>query len=197
MKPLAALRRTRPATVLAGAALAATAIAIAVFVPTEEQQLGSFVRTIPALDATVQSREFTVSVTNIQLADRLQTEEWIGMAGNGQSVWVVVDIVFASRIDRSGITGLLRIGDREFWPSTRPGFAVVDEAAASEPGLPWAGSMVFEIPESALAAPGDSAVVQFATGDTRLDGVLEYSFDLGDLDRVKNVMILEPGRVAP
>jgi hypothetical protein len=58
--------------------------------------------------------------------------------------------------------------------------------------------MLFELPESALSAPGaGAATLQLSTGEVRLAGVLEYTIDLGEIDRTDSITIPEPERVAP
>ena len=185
----------RALALLIGAGLAVAAILITVFAPTEEQQMAPFVRVIPALETGIASREFELTVHGVRIAERLQTPEWVGET---EGIWIVADIEFSGRIDMTGIDGLLRIGDRDYLASARPEYAAIDEGAMSEPGLPWAGSMVFEIPASALGAPAaHAAVIQFATGDTRLDGVLEYTVDLAGIEREDSITVIEPERVAP
>jgi len=188
-------RLSRRAAVLVGAVFIATAIAVAVFVPSEEQTTAPYVSVIPALDTTVETREFSLEVTRVRLADRVQTPEWLG---DTNGVWLVVDIVFAPRLATAGIDGMLRIDDRIYLTSRRPDTAAVDQGAIGDPGLPWAGSMLIEMPVSALRSSGaDAAVVQFTVGETRLDGVLEYTIDLTELATQDSVTIFEPERVAP
>jgi hypothetical protein len=172
------------------------ALALSLLVPSEELQQSPYVRTVPAVDTRVDSREFSLTVTDIRLADRLQTPEWTGTT---PGVWLVVDIVFERRIDRGSITGSFRIGEVDYLPSTRPDYASIDGGASGQPGIPWAGSMLFELPLSALEDPYASAsVLRFATqSNPRLDGALDYTFDLTGIDRETSISILEPGRVSP
>jgi hypothetical protein len=193
--PKPGTHRSRPVSLLLGGAFIAAAIAVAVFIPSDEQTTAPYVTVIPTLDTTVETREFALEVTGVRLAGRVQTPEWIG---DTNGVWLVVDVVFAPRLSTAGIDGTLRIGDRSYLTSRRPDAAAIDVSAIGDPGLPWAGSMLFELPESALRSGGsEAAVVQFAVGDTRLDGVLEYSVDLTDLPIHDSVTIFEPERVAP
>ncbi|MEO5919842.1 MAG: hypothetical protein ABIQ01_01735 [Pseudolysinimonas sp.] len=172
------------------------ALALSLLVPSEEFQQGPYVGTIPALDTRADSREFSVTVTGARLADRVQTPEWTGTT---PGVWLVVDIVFERRIDHGPITGAFRIGDVEYLLSTRPDDASIDGGASSQPGIPWAGSMLIELPLAALDDPDAGvSVLRFATqSDPRLDGVLDYTIDLGSLDHESSISIFEPERVAP
>ncbi|CAN5450607.1 hypothetical protein BH09ACT4_BH09ACT4_10870 [soil metagenome] len=185
----------RRTSILLTAGFVAAAVGLSVLLPTEEFQQAPYVGTIPALDTQVDAREFSLTVTSVRLADRVVTPEWTGTTAG---VWVVVDIEFQSRIDNAAITGSFRIGDTNYLLSSRPGSAAIDHGAFSQPGLPWAGSMLFEIPESALEAPrANSAVVRFAmSSDPRLDGVLDYTIDLTSLDRETSITLAEPQRVA-
>lgn len=186
----------RHTAVLLTAGFVAAALGLSVLVPSEDFQQGPYVEVIPALDAKVDSREFSITVMGARLADRVQTPEWTGMT---PGVWLIVDIVFERRIDRGPITGSFRIGDTDYLLSERAELASIDGAASSQPGIPWAGSMLIELPTEALAKPdADRSVLRFATrSDPRLDGVLDYEIDLTALDHEKSVTIFEPERVAP
>lgn len=184
-------------SVVLTAAFVSAALALSLLVPAEEFQQGPFVQTVSVPNVKVDSREFSVTVTKATLADRVQTPDWTGTT---EGVWLVVDIVFERRIDPGPITGTFHIGDIDYDLSTRPDTVSIDGGAArSQPGIPWAGSMLVELPLSALELPGaDAAVLRFATqSDTRLEGVVDYRVDLTKLDRVASVTISEPGRVEP
>ncbi|MGN6503259.1 MAG: hypothetical protein ACTHKX_10230 [Pseudolysinimonas sp.] len=183
------------AAVCLGAALGLTLAA-----PGDEVIQAPFVRAIPALDQQTATREITVTVTDVRLADRVQTAEWTGMT-NG--VWLVVDLEFTRRISRGGLSGVFRIGDIHYQLSERADLATLDNGASGQPDLPWAGSVLVELPLSALEDPAAThAVISFAgtsgpLGGGDLDGVLEYTIDLAALDHETSVTISEPSRVAP
>jgi hypothetical protein len=188
-------RATKPVQALVGTAFVAAALVVSVFVPTEVQQQQPFVSVIPSLGTEVQTHKFSATVNEVRLTNRVQTPEWVGVT-NG--VWLVIEMEFARRLDAGGIDGSLRIGERDYMASARPDTASINDGAIGDPGLPWTGSMLFELPESALSAPGaDVATLQLSTGVVRLAGVLEYTFDLGGIDRTDSITILEPERVAP
>jgi hypothetical protein len=186
--------RARPIAI-AGACIAA-ALALSVLTPGEEAVQAPFVRGIPATGVPVETRQLTVTVTDARLADRLQTPEWTGTT---DGVWLVVGIEFARRSEVGGIAGSFRIGDTGYSLSARPGLASVDNGAFSQPGLPWAGSMVVELPLSALEdARARHAVMRFsAYDDPILEGVLDYEIDLTALDHERSITLQEPVRVAP
>jgi len=184
---------TRRSISIAGV-FVAVAVALSVLVPTEQQQQEPYVQQVSTLGERVDARTFSVTVVDVRLADRVQTPEWTGTT---TGVWLVVDIEFERTIDRGPISGSFRIGDTTFELSRRPGTASIDGGAASLPGLPIAGSMLVELPLSALEAPGaDRAVIRFTTAfEPRLDGVVDYTFDLGALDHEGSVTVFEPERM--
>jgi hypothetical protein len=175
------------------AAFAAIAVALSTLVPTEEFQLRPYVVQAPALGTRVDARTFSVTVLDARLADRVQTPEW---TGDTTGVWLVVDIEFERTLDRGSLTGSFRIGDTDYLLSARPDLASIDGGASSMPGLPWTGSMLVELPLSALddSAAG-AAVIRFATStDPRLDAVVDYTIDLGSIDREASLTLFEPER---
>lgn len=131
----------RHTVVLLTAGFVAAALGLSVFVPSEDFQQAPYVGAIPALDTKVDSREFSVTVTGARLADRVQTPEWTGTT---PGAWLIVDIVFERRIDRGPITGTFRIGDTDYLLSERADEVSIDGLVLSQPGIPWAGSMLFE-----------------------------------------------------
>jgi hypothetical protein len=187
-------RGARTRKVLLAAAFAAVAVALSVLVPSEEFQQRPYVLQAPELGARVDARMFSVTVLDTRLADRVQTPEW---TGDTPGVWLVVDIEFERTLERGSITGSFRIGDTEYLLSARPDLASIDGGGASSmPGLPWTGSMLVELPLSALEDPAaGAAVIRFAvSADPRLDGVVDYTIDLGSIDRESSVTLFEPER---
>jgi hypothetical protein len=134
-----------------------------------------------------------VSVTDARLADRVQTPDW---AGTTTGVWLVVDIEFERRLARGPITGTFRIGDTDYSISARAHDVTID-SASSLPGISWAGSMLIELPASALEDPAaNAAVVRFATHfSPQLDGVVDYTIDLTSLEHADAITLFEPTRV--
>lgn len=185
---------SRPIAILVGAVMVAAALALSLLVPTEEQLQSPYVTRIPAVGDRVELRTFTAQVTDVRLAERVQTDEWTGTT---DGVWLVVDLEFSRTLTRGGIRGTLRIGDVRYRTSERPDYASID-AATALPGLPVAGTLVIELPVDAVRAPGaDDAVLRLGTdADAFLDDVAELHIDLTELETVRSVTILEPGRVA-
>jgi hypothetical protein len=186
------MTRTRT-RILLTAAFVAAALGLSVLVPSEEFQQGPYVQSLRALDTQAVSREFAVTVTDARLADRVQAPDWTGTT---DGVWLVVDIEFERTLTRGSITGSFRIGETEYLASERPDLAAID-SASSLPGLAWAGSLLVELPLSALDDPAASAaVLRFSTqDDPRLDGVVDVTLDLGTLDHESSITVFDPAQV--
>jgi hypothetical protein len=186
----------RVRSIAIAAACIGAALALAILTPDEELIQAPFARGIPATGVPVETRQLVVTVTDARLADRLQTPEWTGTT---DGVWLVVGIEFARRSDIGGITASFRIGGTDYALSERPGVASIDNGAHGQPGLPWAGSMVVELPLSALEDPqARQAVMRFsAYDDPILEGVLDYTLDLTALDHERSITLQDPVRVAP
>lgn len=186
----------RARAIAAGGVLLAAALGISTLVPSEELMQSSYVTRVRELGVPVDLRAFSVTVTGARLADRVQTPEWTGTT---EGVWLVVDLEFERRVDRGGITGGLRIGPNRYLLSERPGLDAIDDGGFGMPGLPWAGSMLVELPESALELPGArDAVLRIGTdSDAFLDDVAELHLDLTSLPRERSITVQPPARVAP
>ncbi len=136
----------------------------------------------------------TVTVTGARLADRVQTPDWTGTT---DGVWLLVDIAFDRRIELGSIKASLRIGDVDYATSRRTD-DTIDRSAFPQPGLPWAGTVLVELPKSVLDdAAATSAVMRFAAQELpRLDGALDFTLDLTALDHQTSITLQQPGRVA-
>ena len=185
-----------PPAILAGAALVVGALGLSMLAPTEEQMQSPYVTRVDGLGERVDLRTFSITFSGARLADRVHTDEWSGAT---DGVWLIVDLTYQRALTAGGIRGSLRIGDTRYATSARPDRAAVDIGGTGSPGLPVAGSMLIELPRSALDAPGArDAVLRIGTDrDAFLDDVAELHLDLGSLEHVMSAAILEPGRVAP
>jgi hypothetical protein len=185
----------RATGVLIGAAFVAAAIGLSLLAPSEATMNAPFVGAVRGLDSPATTRTLTVTVTGARLADRVQTPEWTGTT---DGVWLVVDITFDRRIQLGGITGSLSIGDTEYSFSRRTD-DTIDRSAFPQPGLPWGGSVLVELPGSVLDDPASSAaVMRFASQQLPLlDGALDYTFDLTALEHETSITIHQPERVGP
>lgn len=188
-------RRLPPfAAVLIGIGFVGLAILLSVLQPTEELQLAPYAQTVDALGERYDSRDFALTVTAVEVVERLQAD---GAALDTDGIWLVIDAEMVRLLDDGSVKASLDIGGVDYATSVRVGYAGLD-TAIEQPGLPVAGSFVFELPLAALDAPGaDRAVIRFSTAsDPVLDGVLDLPVDLGALDRVDSRSVLVAGRVA-
>ena len=132
---------------------------------------------------TVSGRELTAVVTSVELTKRLDIKYQDVGDTSTDGVWVVVDTVLTARYDT------VVLNDAELWiDDVRYGVSDVLPAPTSlqltfGAGIPQRGSLVFEIPLSALDAPGatQASIVLFSTSDARLDSFPAIVTDLTGL----------------
>ena len=184
--------RGRWAGILVAAGFIAATVVVSLLQPSDEFQQSPFVTRMAGFDIPSNARAITVTATDAALADRVQTPDWLG---DTEGVWLVVDLTFEPRIDRGGIAGEVRIGDTVYRASQRVESGI--DSAIADPGLPWAGALLFELPASVLDRPeAGTTLVRFSSrDDTRLDEVLELVIDLGSLPHEASLSVPEPGRV--
>jgi hypothetical protein len=171
---------------LAGAAIAAALVGSAVLVASAPDNDGItapfFVR--GGVGDTVSARNLTAVVESVSLTDYLDVRYNDAGDTSTDGVWVVVDTVLTARLDTTILNAAeLWIGDVRY--------RVSDILPAPTPlqlsygaGIAERGSLVFEIPLSALDAPGASraSIVLFDKGDARLDSVPVVVVDLTQLE---------------
>jgi hypothetical protein len=150
-----------------------------------------FVRT-GAEGEVVHARKLDVEVTGVRAAEQLNLvydESHLDTDG----VWVVVDLIVTSNVDLVQLESTeLRIDGIAY--GTR-GLPYPDMTFNSYgPGVPVQGSLVFELPASALEGKGlDAARVYFqASVSVQLDDVPEVIVDLTDLEVARTEIIDEP-----
>lgn len=140
----------------------------------------------------VSGRRLTSTVTGVRLAEELVIpyREDVGDTTT-DGVWVIVDATITIRQQYTVLTSTdLRIGDRVFRVSdVTPAPSLLAPPESS--GIPQHGSLVFEIPLSALDDPGASrAQVLFNPGaETRLDSVAAIVVDLASLEILPSTRI--------
>jgi hypothetical protein len=143
----------------------------------------------------VTSRLLTSTVTNVRLADRLLVpyRDDVGDTRT-DGVWVIVDATITMRQQYLVLVNTeLSIGSRTFRVSdVTPAPSLLTPPEGS--GIPQHGSLVFEIPLSALDDPGAShARVLFnPSSETRLDSVAAVTVDLAELAVLPSVRIDPP-----
>lgn len=137
----------------------------------------------------VHARDFDIEVLDVRLGQSLDIAyDESSLATDG--VWVVVDLVVTANVDLVQlIYSELHIDGVAYRTYELPSPSMT--FVAFGPGVPVQGSLVFEIPTSALdAATSADAVVSFRNGiSVQLDDVPEVRVDLGGLDVARTQII--------
>lgn len=186
------MARLKPATALGGIGLVALAFLVALSEPADETIFAPFA-TRAELGTRVSDGDLVVQVDAVRLADEVTLGSWTGTT---TGVWLVVDVQLATEREPTMSYAELFVGDRRWRTSDRPSGGTM-QATQAAPGLPQAGSFVFEIPAEVVDDPaGGSAVLRFATAlDTRVREVVELGVDLGDLPHERELVIRRVERV--
>lgn len=181
----------RVTSVLALLGLIAIAFVLKLTEPSDDDLQGPFV-TYAQFGEQVDGRDLTWKADTAYLADRLTSAEWVGET---DGVWLVIEGTIGSKLELTTPFASIRIGDKRYAASDRPGDAVLGTSVS--PGLPQAGAFVFELPKSVLDSPdGRLAVARFATGwDIRLDSATDMVLDLTQLDHKPTAALPSPGMV--
>jgi hypothetical protein len=146
------------------------------------------------LGETVTGRNIEATVRSVRAADSVTTSN--GWQGATTGVWIVVDLSVAAVVDdRASLLGgaVLRIGDRSYSASDRPGLSVLAERSLSV-GIPMTGPLLFEIPRDDLgSADGRGARLELGLdADPRVDSLLVVPVDLTQLGVVPAIETDEP-----
>jgi|GEM_PF-1485612 len=168
----------RPFAIIGALALVALAFVVARTEPQEELGFAPFaVRVEPG--ELGEGRGLMGAVDGAVLADTVHLDDWTGTT-NG--VWLVVQTRMATTENPSLAYATLHVGERTWVASNRPGTDAM-HAALLDPGLPFGGSFVFEVPAELVDEPAArTATVRLADdGDTRLITVIEVELDLTQL----------------
>lgn len=143
----------------------------------------------------VTSRQLVVEVLEVRAAEQVLPEYGGDPAMITTSgVWVVVDCIVTPRLGPEQLNHVeLEIGERVFRTEDVlpfPNLSTLPYGA----GIPVQGSLVFQIPRSALTDARASAarIVFHPRIDTRLDSVSVVVVDLTDLDVQPQADIAEP-----
>jgi len=174
---MATLRR--PAAVLLALVMVALAFAVARTEPQEETGFAPFaVRVEPG--QLGEGRGLQAGLDRALLADVVSLDDW---TGETTGVWLVAEVRMATTENPSLAYATLHVGDRRWLASNRPGLGGM-QSGPLDPGLPIAGTFVFEVPAELVDDPAaHHAVLRLADdGDTRLITVIEVELDLSALD---------------
>lgn len=122
-----------------------------------------------------------------RLADTVLSGDWRGST-TGQ--WLVIDATASTRGTGARVSASLVIGELTYLSVDRSGVDPLDSVQL-EPGLPWSGVLLFELPADAATLPGaDRAVLRVGTAlEPRLDSVLELPLDLTALPHESRVLV--------
>ena len=179
-----------------GALLVGSALAVAT-APDNDGVIAPF-PVYGALGDSVSGRTLTVTVNSVELTDSLLVKYRDIPAITTGGVWVVVDATTTARLAPAGLTHMeLHIGDISY--------QVADVLPAPTPlqlnygpGVPQRGSLVFEVPRSALDAAGAAraSLVFLPQLDSSLDSVPVVVVDLTGLDvkpsiRIEEIAVVE------
>jgi hypothetical protein len=170
---------SRAGAVVVALVLVALAFVVSRTEPEEEVGFAPFAVRVP-MGQVGEGRGLQGAVDGAVLADTVRLDDW---TGETTGTWLVVRARMATTENPALGYATLHVGDRTWVASNRPGSDAM-HAALLDPGLPVAGSFVFEIPAELVADPAArSAVVRLADdGDTRLITVIETQLDLTALE---------------
>lgn len=167
----------------------AASIAVAT-APQEGTLAGPFVRT-GVEGQVLHTRALDVEVTGVRLTTELNLaydETRLGTDG----VWVVVDLIVTSNIDSVRLSYTeLHLNGVAYGTYSLPNPAM--DFITYGAGVPVKGSLVFELPSSALEGGGltDARVYLQAGVSVQLDDIPEVIVDLSDLEVVRSEIIDE------
>jgi hypothetical protein len=182
-------RRTRWIAAGIGAALVTTAWFVALATPTEDDAVTPFTVQMQPGEQT-SGRNLAVTLREVRRADSVTAGDWTA-DGN----WVLVDLEARAIHEEFGsalVLATLRIDGVTYQASERPESLFEQTLAV---GIPKTGTLAFELAESVT---GGTAVLNLGLrSDTRLDSLLEYSFDLETVDVTSEGDLIPTGWSAP
>lgn len=122
-----------------------------------------------------EGRNIAATVLDIRRAASVSTASWGAVDGN----WVLVDLSTSSRISPATLGAVsLIVGERTFSASERPAdLDIYKHQLVAD--IAVTGSVAFELP--ADLTDGDATIRLSLIEDIRLDSVITYSFDLGEI----------------
>ncbi|OJX69121.1 MAG: hypothetical protein BGO94_11190 [Micrococcales bacterium 72-143] len=175
---------TRPLAIAAALVLVGAAFAVARTEPQEDLVFAPFGVRV-AEGERGEGRGLRAAVDGAALADVVVLDRWTGTT---TGVWLLVDARMESTENPTLAYATVQVGERVWPTSLRPGIYAM-QSASLDPGLPVAGTFVFELPEEVLdEAEARRATLRLSTkSDTRLITVVEVELDLTGLDRAAEV----------
>lgn len=186
--------RPRRAFSIAGAAALLAVAAFAVATAPDDDGITATFPVHGTIGETVTSRELSVKVNSVELATRLDVVYHDASNTTTDGVWVVVDTTITSRLGDLLMSYVeLQVGDVTYRVSdilSAPSIINLPYGA----GIPVHGTLVFEVPKSAITASrADHATIAFNYRiDPLLDTIPVVTVDLTSLDVEQSARIEEP-----
>ncbi|MGE3193575.1 MAG: hypothetical protein AB7K08_08930 [Microbacteriaceae bacterium] len=179
--------------VLALLALIGGALVLHLTKPSDEELQGPFV-TYAGFGEQVEGRDLTWEAEDAYLADRLTAPGW---TGETDGIWLVIEGTIGSKLGITTPDVSVRVGERIYEASDRPGDAVLGDSL--DAGLPQAGAFAFELPRSVLESEeGTHVTARIANGfRVRLDSAIDMVLDLTQLDHRGTAALPQPGMATP
>lgn len=134
---------------------------------------------------TLTGRVQIIRVDEVRAAETLDYRSaTTGVDTRTSGLWLVVDLTGIDRLETSTFRWvMLEVGDRTFTVFTDQPPPELS-TFGSEPGIPYQGALVFELPRDVLEAPGatDARIVFRVTPYTSAEGVAVVRTDLTRLE---------------
>lgn len=183
---------TRPITWIAAAGILVAAGAVVLLEPGEQLAQGPIVVEVP-LGQEGEGRNIAATFDDVRLGENVELDA-TGSQYTTEGVWVAVDLVARSVVSPTGLKSVLVIDGQQFLGSDRLDTDGI-ESWTLAPGLPTAGTVVFEIPPD--LADRVAQVRVSGSGEARLDSVIATTVDLSTLDVERTVTALAAERLDP
>ena len=162
------MTRTRGVLTWIGTAVLVALAAVAVATAPDSEQISAPIEVTGVQGETIETRQLDVTITGLSTAAELgPTYAEIRGTTETSGVWLVVDATLLPKFGNESVAQTeLHVGAVRYRASTvlpSPSLA----SGLFEPGLPIAGSLVFELPAAALTDAGANAArIVFRSGLT-------------------------------
>lgn len=161
--------------------------------PVAEVRLGPFQVVVGQGEKGV-GRNVEATFENVRFAESVEvTDSFSPWVGETEGMWLVVDMVVATRLEPSGIHGFLLVDGLKIPGSTRPGVSVLEDGVQA-PGLPEVGVMLFEVPPYVTDLT-EARLFVTSQSDWRLDSAIVLPFNPSSVEVESHIRFAEPERV--
>ncbi len=183
----------RLATIVIGLALLVAAGLVHAAAPVAEARLGPFQVVVGQGEKGI-GRNLEATFENLRFAQSVEvTDSFSPWQGTTEGTWLVVDMAVATRIEPSGIHGVLLVDGLKIPSSTRPGSSVLEDRVQA-PGLPEVGVMLFEVPPY-VADLTQARLFVTSQSDWRLDSAIVLPFNPSSVEATSHILFAEPERI--